>query len=405
MLALVNASLIDGTGAAPRQGERVLTDGKKIAAIGRYINIPEGAEIIDLCGKTLMPGLIEAHAHLGDHPFRDGAGIKSAAMTDNYAKMRELTLAAGVTTIRSCGDYMYDTASVRDKTNNGELTGPRIITSGKTFMRKDGHPAVTVWAADRATVDNCGAYPNTPEEARVMVREAAAAKMDFIKIIISNTHLIYWPEKKEPLSREIIAAITDEAHSNNLTVACHVDDLDQANLAFDCGADELHHLVAIGSPRYELTEYAKLFAKMCEKNVYMVPTLAAPRVSESARINKGCFDGGIDYNINALRLAYEFGVPFGLGCDSGCPGVPWGKCIADEAAEYVYNLGMTPLETIKCATSNNARMFGMETQIGAVRVGAFADLLALDKNPAENIGNLHSVHMVIRDGRIVTDNR
>jgi imidazolonepropionase-like amidohydrolase len=229
--------------------------------------------------------------------------------------------------------------------------------------------------------------------------------MDFIKIILSDTHIFFWPERRKELEPEIIEAIIEEAHKHGKPVACHVDNLDQANIAFECGTDEIHHMVNAGSPRYELTEYGKLFVKMCERHVWLVPTFAAPRVSEGARIDKKCFDGGIDYNINALRMAYEYGVPFGLGCDSGCPGVPWGKCVWEETAEYVYNLGMTPLEAIKCVTVNNARMLGLENKIGAVRAGAFADLLALDKNPADDIGNLGSVYMVLRDGAIVTDNR
>jgi len=405
MLALINATLIDGTGSVPRKGEKVLIDGKKIAAIGRYVVIPEEAQIIDLKGKVLMPGLIDAHSHIGDHPFFDGAGLDSAERSGNYARMRELALAAGITTIRSCGDYMYDTAAVRDKINAGELTGPRLICSGKSFMSDNSHPATTVWAADQATIDNCGAYPATPEEGRAMVREAVDAGMDFIKIIIGDTHIILWPEKFKQLEPEIIKAIIEEAHKYNKPVACHVDHLEQANLALDYGADEIHHLIAAGTPRRELPEYAKFFTKMCERNVWLVLTIVVPRVFEPKRLAKNCPDVGIDHCINVFRTAYEYNVPIGLGCDSGCPGVPWGKSIWGEMAEYVYGIGMTPLEAIRSATSYNARMLGMETQIGSVRAGAFADLLVVEKNPAEDIGNIDSVYLVLRDGSIVADNR
>lgn len=405
MLALINATLIDGTGARPRKGMKVLIDGKKIAAVGRYIIIPEDARVIDLKCRVLMPGLIDAHAHLGDHPYKDRPGIDSAERSDFYANMRKLTLEAGVTTIRSCGDYMYDTALARDRINSGELTGPRLICSGKSFMRRDGHPATTVWASDPATVENCGAYPTAPDDARVMVREAAQAGMDFIKIIVSDVHISYWPKKAEQLETKIIEAIIDEAHKHGKPVACHVDNLDQANLVLDFGADEIHHLANIGSPRYELAEYGKLFLRMCEKNIWLVPTLAAPRAFDSARMAKKCIDGSVDYTANVLRSAYEYGVQFGLGCDSGCPGVPWGKCVWEEMAEYVYNIGMSPLEAIRCATANNARMIGMETQLGTVRAGTFADLLVLDKDPTEDIGNLDSVSLVIRAGVITKEGR
>lgn len=405
MLAFINATLIDGTGAAPRKGMKVLLDGNKIAAVGRYITLPENVPTINLKGRVLMPGLIDAHSHLGDHPYKDRPGIDSAERSGFYEQMRRLTLEAGVTTIRSCGDYMHDTALLRDKTAAGELKGPRVVCSGKSFMRRDSHPATTVWAGDPPTVENCGAYPTTPEEARAMVREAVDTRMDFIKMIISNIHISHWPRTVEPLSDEIIAAVIDEAHKHGLKVACHVDNLEQAMLAVRSGSDEIHHLTNMGSRHYELDEYDPLFEQMCANQIWLVPTVTAPRAFEGARIARGCLDSPLDYQLNVLRRAYEYGVPFGAGCDSGCPGVPWGKCVWDELAEYVYNIGMTPLEALRCATSNNARIIGMENRLGVVHAGAFADLLILDRDPTEDIGNLDSVYLVLRDGVIVTDNR
>lgn len=405
MLAFINATLIDGTGAAPRHGEKVVLDGKRIAAVGRSVIIPEDSQVIDLKGKILMPGLIDSHIHAGDHPFKDGAGLDSAERSDNYARMRRLALAAGITTVRSCGDYMYDTAKVRGLIDAGQLTGPRLVCSGKTFMRSDSHPATTVWASDQATVDNCGAYPSTPEEGRAMVRTAVDAGMDFIKIVIGDTHIMLWPETFQQLEPEIIRAIIDEAHKYNRPVACHVDHLPQAEMAVEYGADEIHHLIAIGTPYYELPDYAPLFRKMCERNIWLVPTVTVPRVFEASRLAKKCPTGGIEYSLGVFRMAYEYGVPFGVGCDSGCPGVPWGTSLWDELSEYVYGIGMSPLEAIRCATSYNARMMGMETRIGAVRAGADADLLVLERNPAEDIRNFDSVCLVLRDGVIVVDNR
>lgn len=405
MLTLINATVIDGTGAAPRKGEKVQIDGKKIAAVGKNILIPEGSPVIDLKGMILMPGLIDAHIHAGDHPFKDGAGLDSAAHSNHYEKMRELSLAAGVTTVRSCGDYMPDTAAVSEMINIGKLRGPRIICSGKSFMRRDAHPATTVWAGNEVTVDNCGAYPPTPEESRSMVREAVNAGMNFIKIVICDTHIIRWPEKFKHLEPEIIQAIIEEAHKYNLPVACHVDHLQQAELAVDLGADEIHHLIAIGTAHHEVHEYSSLFEKMCAKNIWLIPTISVPRLFEAQRLAKNCPTGGIEYSAGVFRMAYEYGVSFGLGCDSGCPGIPWGKSVWGELKEYVYTVGMTALEALRCAATYNARILGMENQIGVIHAGAYADILVLEKNPVEDIGNLDSVRLVIRDGDIVVDNR
>jgi imidazolonepropionase-like amidohydrolase len=229
--------------------------------------------------------------------------------------------------------------------------------------------------------------------------------MDFIKIIISNIHISHWPKTVEPLSAEIIRAIIDEAHQNGLTAACHVDNLEQARLALESGSDEIHHLTNMGSKHYELDDYSSLFEEMCRRQIWLVPTVTAPRAFEGARIARGCLDSPLDYQLNVLRRAYEFGVPFGLGCDSGCPGVPWGKCVWEEMKEYVYNIGMTPLEAITCATSHNARLLRMENEIGVIHAGAVADLLVLEKDPTQDIVNFDSVYMVFVGGKLVTDNR
>jgi enamidase len=406
MLAFTNATLIDGTGATPRLGESVLVgDDGNITAVGRFLLIPDGTKIIDLAGMTLMPGLIESHAHIGDHPFFDGTGLDNATESDNYKKTRDLCLEAGVTTIRSCGDWISDTITVRNKIDTGQLTGPRFIVSGKSFMRKEGHPAVDIWAGDEATIENCGSYPDTPEEARKTVREFYEAGVDFIKIIIGDSHIIIWPDKFPQLAPEIIEAIIDESHNVGLHVACHVDHLDQAKLAVDFGADEIHHLIAIGTPYHDVAEYSDLFYEMCKKNIWLVPTIAIPRLFEINRLKKNCPTGGIDYCTSVLKSAYEFGVPFGMGCDAGCPGVPWGKSIHTELAEYVHSLGMTTLEAIKCATYNNARMVQKETEFGSIRAGAGADLIVLEKSPADDIANIASIQIVVRNGEIVIDNR
>jgi|GEM_PF-925646 len=406
MLVFVNANLIDGACAKPRKGERVLIDDSGvIAAIGRDYPIPEGAEVLDLEGRTLMPGLIDAHGHLGDHPLLDGAGLDNAERSHDYRQMRELTLAAGVTAIRSCGDFMYDIVAVRDKVNEGKLVGPRMHVSGKTFLDDHGHPATTVWANDPETMGGCGCYPKTPEEARAGVREMVDANVDFIKIIIADTQIFLWPEGFAQLKPEVIEAIIDEAHKYDKRVACHVDHVDQAMMAVGYGADEIHHLIAPASERHEKTEYAELFTLMNKKSVWLVPTLTVPRAFEPRRIAKDCKLSGINDIFPVFRMAYEFGVHFACGCDSGCPGVPWGKSLHQELADYVYIIGMSPIEAIRSATHYNAKMMRMENVIGQIKVGNVADLLVLKKDPSRDIGNIASTYLVLREGKIVVDNR
>jgi len=105
--------------------------------------------VIDLKGKTLMPGLIESHAHLGGRDYPPG--LDSARQSFNYAAMRDYSLASGVTTIRSCGDWLQDSLSTRDQINDGSLRGPRLVCSGKQFQKRDAHPSRTIWGNDPET--------------------------------------------------------------------------------------------------------------------------------------------------------------------------------------------------------------------------------------------------------------
>ena len=185
MLAFTDAHLIDGTGSAPVVGATVLVDGKTIAAAGRDVSVPDDATVIDLKGKTLLPGLMDNHAHFGDR--EDPPGLNNAKESFNYAPVRDATLASGMTTIRSCGDWLKDAIETRDMVEQGLLRGPRMICCGKQFGRRDAHPARTVWGNDPDTVENAGCYPETPEEARQCVRELAAAGVNYLKITVAGT--------------------------------------------------------------------------------------------------------------------------------------------------------------------------------------------------------------------------
>ncbi len=399
MIAFVNANLIDGTGALPRKNQRVLIEGDKIISIGRYIPIPEDAQVIDLKGKTLMPGLIDSHIHMGNG-YRKG--IASGEETNEYLDMRNVCLASGVTSIRSGGDYMLDSIAVRDKVNSGELRGPRMFVCGKHFMNRNSHPAATVWG-NPSTIENCGAYPETPEEGREMVRQFVDMGMDYIKLLISVSHHSVWPNQLPCIDDNIVEAVIDEAHKLGKKAACHVETLEKALMATQYGADEIHHLITATSKKSELDEYNILFRRMCENDISLVPTMVIPRVQEAKRLAKHADGSNIDHLILLVKRAYEYGVLIGCGTDTGAPNLPWGPTLHSEMDEYVENVGMTPLDAIKCATYNNGRILGLEGKLGVVRVGAFADLIVLEKDPTEDIRNTSSVCLTVREGNVVWD--
>ncbi len=402
MLAFLNANVIDGTGSAPVAGATVLVDGKKIAAVGRHVAVPGHATVIDLQGRSLLPGLIESHAHLGgrDHP----PGLDNARNSYNYAPMRDYTLESGVTTIRSVGDFQKDTLTTRDKIAEGALRGPRLLCSGKSFQRRDAHPSRTIWGNDPETCDNAGAYPDTPEEARALVCELVAVGVDCIKIIVADSFLFIYPERIPPLADDVMEAIVDEAHKLDMWVVCHIDSAPDAIKLIGYGADEIDHLISMGIAELPAEEtYDELFRLMVEKGTWFVPTITIVRTYNHLVLEKGAPATIDEYFIPHYKRAYEAGVRMGCGCDSGAPAVLWGPSLHEELKEYVYNLGMTPLEAITCATKNNAIILGIDDTVGTIKAGMIADILIVDGDPSKRIDDTSRVRMVLRDGSIVVD--
>ena len=403
MLAFKNANVIDGTGSAPVPGATVLVDGKKIAAVGKEVSIPDGATVIDLKGKTLMPGLMESHAHLGGRDFPPG--LDSAKQSYDYAPMRDYTLAAGVTTIRSCGDWMQDSIATRDKIEQGVLRGPRLICSGKQFQRRDAHPSRTIWGNDPGTCANAGAFPDTPEEARELVHEISAAGSNYIKIIVAHSFIFIYPEKFAPLSDDILEAIVDEAHKHGMWVMVHIDSAPDAIKMVRYGADEINHLIAMGLAEIpDEADYDELFQLMVEKGTWFVPTITIVRTYNHLIAERGAPATIDEYFIPHYKKAYEAGVKMGCGCDSGAPEVFWGPSLHAELKEYVYSLGMPPLEAIKCATLNNAIILGIDDKVGTIKEGMLADMLIVDGDPSAKIDDIDAVAMVLKEGSIVVDN-
>ena len=307
MLAFTNANLIDGTGSGAVRGTAVLVDGKKIKAIGKDVTVPDDATVIDLNGKTLMPGLIESHAHLGGRDYPPG--LDNAKNSFNYAPMRDYALASGVTTIRSCGDFMHDSLDTRDRIDQGFLRGPRLVCSGKQFQRRDAHPSRTIWGNDPETCENAGAFPENPEEARALVRELVATGVDYIKIIVAHSFIFIYPEKFAALPDDVLEAIIDEAHKHGIWVMCHIDSAPDAIKVIGYGADEINHLIAMGLAELpDEATYDELFRLMVERGTWFVPTITIVRTYNHLLVERNIpatIDG---YFIPHYRKAYEAGV-------------------------------------------------------------------------------------------------
>jgi imidazolonepropionase-like amidohydrolase len=236
------------------------------------------------------------------------------------------------------------------------------------------------------------------------VRELVAAGVDYLKITVAMSMLFAYPEGLEPLADDVMEAIVDEGHVHGKWVMCHIDNPSDAIKLIGYGADEIDHLISMGLPGLPAeSEYDRLLELMVTRGTWFVPTIIIARTYNHLIVERGIPTTVDEYFIPHYKKAYEAGVRMGCGCDSGAPGVLWGPSMHGELKEYVYGLGMPPLEAIACATQNNAIILGIDHKVGTIKEGMLADILIVGGNPLEKIENLQDIRMVLKEGSIVVD--
>ena len=414
---LSDVRLIDGTGHAPVDHASLLIQNGKIAAIstnGSPLHAPQGATVLKLTGKTVMPGIINGHGHVG---LVQGTSVGGGNYTGVNIE-RELVQyeRCGVTTVMSLGmnkDLLYKFRTDQEK---GEEGGATVLTAGRGIGVPGGVPPVNV-GPDQIY------RPATPEAARKAVREMAAHSPNLIKIWVDD-NLGKLPRP----NLNVDAAAIDEAHRANLRVAAHVYYLADAKQLIQDGVDILAHSVRDKPLDPDTVSLIK------NKNIYYIPTLQleesfyiyaqspawissaffrrslspqlAATLDSAAYKNRVQKDPSTAIHEKALSIAeanlrklQAATAPIAFGTDSGAnpyriPG--WAE---HRELQLMVNSGMKPLEAIHCATEVNAKMLGLSDKTGAVQKGKQADLIVLDADPSQNIANTEKIAMVFHEGR------
>ena len=397
MIAFINASLIDGTGAPARKNAKVVINGSRIESVGADAFVPDNAVVIDLGGKTLLPAFSDAHTHYGGSDLLTRVGLGGRDTTYDYALCGNNSLEWGVTTVRSAGDFMPDIVTYRDEVNVKGLHAPRILTAGRMFMAPGGHPIGTVFFSNESIRDNACILCDESTDIDAEVKALADAGVDWIKAFISTMNKMNYPHTVPRLPHETLRRITEAAHKNGKPVMLHVENPTDMQEAADLGVESIEHVINVGNTDFDIPD--SLLNDLCKRGIYVIPTIS------SIKAHDGSIEGAVPVYAHAeraVKLLADAGVKLAIGCDSCIPFVPIGESVHIELELFV-SAGLAPLDVLRIAAKGNAELFGMSDTLGAIEAGKLADLVVLNADPLEDIRNTRQIALVMKEGRVVTD--
>lgn len=390
-LALTGARVINGTGAPPLEQATIVISNGRIEAVGTKVKIPAGATRIDMSGKTIMPGIINAHGHLSfkfdeSLPGREKL-IRQLRVYSDY----------GVTTVVVLGtgpDDLPDAVKLREEQGHGTLDRARVYAAGPSMRNV-----------------------KTAQEARAKVDAYADAKADLIKMHITGS-----PEDTQPA---VYKELIDEAHKRGLRVAAHLFYIKDARGLLDAGVDVIAHSVR------DQDVDAPLIAEIKRRDVGYIPTLtrdlaifvyestppfftdpfflrrvdfyrpqmmqlSEPAQQEKVRTNKEAqaTKEALKQGSRNLKTLANAGVSIGLGTDSGINLGQWQGYFEHMEMEMMVKAGLTPMQALVAATGGAAHVWRLEQNLGTIQAGKQADLLVLNANPLTDIRNTRKIDSI-----------
>jgi imidazolonepropionase-like amidohydrolase len=387
------ARLFDGTGAVLSPAT-VIVEGKRIAAVGRSLPVPEGARVIELGDATLTPGLIDLHTHLTD---RFGVHWEEALLTTTPpeaalwgARNARDTLMAGFTTCRDMGPtWPYVDVELRDAIEAGAVPGPRLLVAGNYVSPTGGAGDARQFSiyVDVPIVRNLA---DGPDEIVKAVRTHLKQGADFVKILATGAVLSKGiPPGSQQYSDEEIRAAVVEADRWGRQVAAHAHGAEGIKAAIRAGVRTVDHGSYLDDEAVEMLRGS---------GTYYVPTLYTSEIIETSehvpasqkereRQVREVQDAG-------FRRALAAGIPIGMGSDAAV--IPHGENARELGARV--RLGESPVAALASATRVNAEILGLESSIGTIEPGKLADLAAFEGDPLADITALERPVFVMKTG-------
>ncbi len=405
--AFIGGLLIDGTGNEPIKNSVVLIEDKKIVYAGSKIEIDTEYEIIDISGKTIMPGLIDTHLHFsGNLTDSDSDWVLEPLLQKAVVAVAQAkeALEHGLTSV---GEISRFGTHIRNMIEQGIIEGPRVVTSGLGFCRTAGHGD-----SHRLPLDyNLESHPwaervDGPWELRRAIRKRLRDNPDAIKIWSTGGGIWRHDAKADShYCMEEIQAVVDECNMVNLPVWSHAEGYEGALNSCKAGVSAIIHGQELNEECLEI---------MKEKDITFCPTLQffyewftvyEPPYRSILDNFPGNTTAEKELNriVGNLQNANNKGIRITVGSDSFCSSLtPYGKYAITEM--YTLNKsGLTEMETIVAATKNGAEMLKIDSITGTIEAGKFADIIVLDNNPLDNIKNVNvdEMKVIMKEGHFV----